>query len=159
MLGIQTTVPATINPSIQRPANFDLMLKYGVGAKNIVNTLDDTFTKDMVLDPSITVDLALTPHELNLIYQKMIEIDFFAYPDVFVIPIAPGCPGGGMAPSSSYAFEVVAGDQTKTLAWNDSITNQNTQAEKLRDLINLIVTIVESKQEYQELPEPRGGYA
>lgn len=159
MLDMQTVVPAEINRSIQRPTNFDLMFKYGVGAKNNLNTVDDTFTKDMVIDPPITISLALTPHELDLIYQKMIEIDFFAYPDVYTIPIASGCQTGEMTPSSSYAFEVVAGERTKTLLWNDSITNQNIQANKLRELIKLIVTIVKSKNEYQELPEPRGGYA
>lgn len=159
IFNMPTAVPATADPSIQRPANFELILNYGVGAKNVVNTVDDTFTKDMIIDPSITTTLVLAPHDLDLIYQKMVEINFFAYADTFAIPIASGCPGGGIAPSMSYAFEVVAGDQTKTLEWNDSITNQNTQADKLRDLIKLIVTIIESKQEYKELPEARGGYA
>jgi len=38
-------------------SNFNLIFKYGVGAKNEFNTFKGTYTKDMVMDPSVTVNL------------------------------------------------------------------------------------------------------
>ena len=59
------------------PSSFNLIFKYGVRARNELNTFNGTYTKDMVMDPSITVNLSLSKEELDRIYQKMIKIDFF----------------------------------------------------------------------------------
>jgi hypothetical protein len=48
----------------------------GVGAKNELNTFDQTFTKDMVMDPSVTVKMKLSDNELNSIYQKINNLNF-----------------------------------------------------------------------------------
>jgi hypothetical protein len=46
----------------------------------------------------------------------------------------------------------------KELSWEDSITNQNNDADRLRELTKCIREIAESKKEYKKLPTPRGGY-
>jgi len=48
--------------------DFNLIFKYGVTARNELNTFQGTYTKDMISDPSITVDLSLTEEELSRIY-------------------------------------------------------------------------------------------
>jgi hypothetical protein len=65
-----------LNLPIGRPTNFNLVFKYGVGAKNELNTFDQTFTKDMVMDPSVTVKMKLSDNELNSIYQKINNLNF-----------------------------------------------------------------------------------
>ena len=67
-------------------SNFNLIFQYGVGARNELNTFEGTYTKDMIMDPPITVNLTLSKEELDIIYQKMIEINFFGYPDEFSVP-------------------------------------------------------------------------
>lgn len=64
-------------------SNFKLIFKEGVEVKhpNILNTFDNTYTHDMVVDSSVKVTFKLSNKDLTRIYQKMDSIDFFNYPD------------------------------------------------------------------------------
>jgi hypothetical protein len=139
-------------------SNFNLIFRYGIGANNELNTFDGTYTKDMILDPSITVNLSLSEEELESIYQKMVEIDFFGYPDEFSVSVPPGETAWTRTPHSSYYFKVEHESKIKELWWKDEIRNNDEKADKLRGLTKLISDIIESKEEYKELPPPRGGY-
>jgi hypothetical protein len=139
-------------------SSFNLIFKYGVTAKNELDTFKGKFTKDMITDPSITIELSLSEVEKESIYQKMVEIDFFSYPDRFKVNVPPGELTGMVTPYSTYYFKAEYDSQVKELWWGDEITNPDQKAEKLRGLIMLIRNIVESKEEYKKLPEPRSGY-
>ncbi len=139
-------------------SNFNLIFRYGVRARNELNTFNGTYTKDMVMDPSITVNLSLSKEDLDSIYQKMVEIDFFDYPEKFSVPIPPDGMVYMVTPFNSYYFKVKYDSKNKELWWEDEIQNENIKADKLRELIKLIWNIIESKEEYKKLPEPRSGY-
>jgi hypothetical protein len=139
-------------------SSFNLIFKYGVTARNELNTFEGTYTKDMVMDPSITVELSLTEAELDRIYQKMAEIDFFDYPEEFSVPVEEGGLVTMVTPYSSYYFKVEYDSTLKELRWEDEIMNPNDEANKLRELISLIRDIIESKEEYKELPAPTSVY-
>lgn len=152
-LGNESIIPTTL------PSDFGFIFKYGVGARNELNTFVGTFTKDMILDPSITINLLLSQEELDSIYQNMLEIKFFHYPEEFSIYVPPGMPKGIITPSSSYYFKVIYDSKLKELWWEDQLVYpEDIQADKLRKLISLIEGIIKSKEEYKNLPEPRGGY-
>ncbi len=136
---------------------FNLIFQYGVDAKNVVNTFEGTYTKDMIPDPPITTKLSLTREELDTIYKKMVDIDFFSYPEVFTVQVEGGSVGM-ITPYQSYYFKVQYGSGIKEMSWEDSITNQNNDADRLRELTKCIREIVESKKEYKKLPPPRGAY-
>ena len=144
--------------STRTSPDFNLIFKYSVGAKNELNTFKGTYTRDMILDPSITVKLSLSKEELDSIYQKMEAIEFFEYPDRFSVPIPPDGRVVMVTPYSSYYFKVIYDSKIKELWWEDEIKNDNIEADKLRELIKLIRDIIESKEEYKQLPPPRGGY-
>ena len=134
-------------------ANFNFDLKYGVGAKNEIDTFHGKFIKDMGDSPSITISLRLSEKEIEEIYQKMLDIDFFNYPDTFTVT-----PGSNEAtqfkvPVNTYYFTAERNGQTKTLSWEDSIQNPNTKADKLRELIMMIEHMIIAKEEYKELPD------
>lgn len=140
-------------------SSFNLIFKYGVGARNVLNTFEQTYTKDMVIDSSITAELSLTKEELDTIYQKMTEIDFFDYPDTFSVVSDAEEIIGTITPYSSYYFKVEYDSNLKELWWNDNIfPDYDEEAHKLRELIKLIREIIESKEEYKNLPPPTGGY-
>jgi hypothetical protein len=128
-----------------------------VGAKNILNTFDCTYEKDMVSDPSITIYLHLSPEELDSIHLKMQQIDFFNYPDIFRINVTNEFEGI-VTPFSTYYFYIQTENLVKELYWEDKIINPDHKAEQLRELIHLILKIIHSEKEYQQLPESRGGY-
>ena len=143
-----------------RPSDFNLIFKYGYGSinKNELNTFDGTYTKDMVVDPSVTINFSLSDEDMDRIYQKMVEIDFFCYPDEFAIPLPEEGIVSMGTPYQGYYFMVECDNKVKVLRWEDKITNKNEDADRLRKVISLIRSIIQSKDEYWELPSPRGGY-
>jgi hypothetical protein len=154
--GCTAPPPSSVPPPSS--SNFNLTFKYGIGAWNELNTSQGTYTKDMIMDPPITVNLSLSKEELDRIYQKMVEINFFGYPDKFSVSVSPGESVGMVTPYCSYYFKVEYDAKVKELSWKDNIINEDKKAEKLRELINLIRDIIESKEEYKQLPPPKGGY-
>ena len=139
-------------------SNFNLIFKYGVSAKNILDTFEGTYTKDMVMDPSITVNISLSEEELDRIYKKMVKIDFFSYPEKFKVSPSLGEIVGIVTLYSRYYFRVEYDSQIKELSWDDELIYKDEKADRLREVIKLIRDIIESKEEYKELPEPTSGY-
>jgi hypothetical protein len=72
--------------------------------------------------------------------------------------VTPGETTGFVTPYEKYYFKVEKGSLVKDLRWEDEILNPDVKADKLRELITLIINIIESKPEYKALPEIRGGY-
>ena len=141
-------------------SNFNLILKYGVGAKNELNTLKGTYTKDMVSRPSVSTRLCLTQEELDAIYLKTLEIDLYNFPTRMYSPLEGGVIGE-VTPYCTYYLEVRNGTANKILRWTNQHTT-TTESEKYDDileLVRLIIEIIESHPEYQKLPEPTAGYA
>lgn len=150
---------ASSQPSVTpTTSNFNLIFKYGVGARNELDTFEGTYTKDMVSDPPVKIKMSLSREETDRIYQKMLEIDFFDYPDKFSVTLSTGEPIGTVTPCSKYYFKVANNSKIKELSWDDCITNKNERADKLRELIKYIENIIKSRTEYKKLPIPRGGY-
>ena len=141
--------------SENNPINFTF--KYGVAVKNILNTSECTFQKDLVLDPPIVTNLKLTVEELDSVFALMQRIDFFDYPDTFYTN-AQSDTIAVITPSAKYYYHVEIASLCKELYWNDSILYPDTLAEKLRNLNHLIINIIQSKKAYQNLPAARGGY-
>jgi hypothetical protein len=139
-------------------SNFDLVFQYGVaayvpGGGNILNTFKGTYTRDMVKDPAFTASMTLTDSEKDTIYQKMKDIGWFDYPTYFR---PPGI--GFLTPAPGYYFRVKYGSSYKQLFWQDNNLASSQQAVDLRDLIRVMTTIIESKQEYKDLPAPKWLY-
>ena len=139
-------------------SDFNFIFKYSVQAGNELNTFKGTYTRDMVRGFDVTTRLTLTKDEMDQIQAKMTEIDFFNYPDTFKVgPTADGMITM-VTPYESYYFKVQVGTEIKELSWADEIQNPDPQADKLRELINLITSIIRSKPAYKALPQPRAGY-
>jgi hypothetical protein len=137
--------------------DFNLKFAYGIGAKNVLNTFQNTYTKDLILDGTTKVPFFVSEEELHQIKNKMDEIGFFSYPDTF-IAVTTDSIGHHISPYATYDFEVQRDSAVKHLMWMDAIVNQNSQAIKLRELISLVRIVIESKPEYSKLPAAKGGY-
>ena len=137
--------------------NFGISLRYGILARNELNTFADTFTKDLILDGTVMVSFHLPAADLDSIEAKMEQINFFSYPDTFRVTSRDSIRCFIM-PYCTYDFKVASRSRVKTLFWEDAIVANDPQATKLRELIMLIREIVESKPEYQQLRSARGGY-
>lgn len=137
--------------------DFNLKLRYGIAARNELNTFQNTYTKDLILDGTITARFVLSDAELQEIKRKMIEIDFFSYPETFSV-LRTDTIVVSIEPHATYDFELKYNASIKRLHWDDGIITNDQRATRLRDLIRLIQNIIEAKPEYRQLPPARGGY-
>ena len=122
---------------------------------NELNTFDNTYQKDLILDGSIKVNFWLTNEEQNQILNKANEINFFSFPDTFLndtsfVLVSPN-PG-------EQILRIKSDNNDHQSIWTVLIDLSNPQAVKLKELSSLIISIVESKPEYKKLPPSRGGY-
>ena len=137
--------------SPRKSTDFNILFRYGVTARNELNTFNNTYTKDMIMDPPITIWLYLSDEELNQIKQMTMEIDFFDYPTT--LPLSPAV----CYPSVDYYLKVQNGSTIKEVTWSSN-SEVNSLKQNLTQLANLITGIVEQRPEYRELPPPNGVY-
>lgn len=131
-----------------RPDDFGLIFRYGVTRGNVLNTFDQTFTKDLVLDPSVTVDLNLSNEELDSVYRKLQTLDLFRKnPNTWEFT--------GITPCTKYQLKIQIDSRQKELNWDYCRWEIREEFQQFSDHL---IEIIETKEEYKKLPEPTGGY-
>jgi hypothetical protein len=132
-----------------------------IGAKypNELDTLNGSFAKDMVRARPVWTRLDLSQEELDIIYQRLVDIDFFSYPRFFY-PTLEGDIRGASTPFSIYYLEYINETGAKIVQWDTKFSAPNdTRYKNLKELGYFIRDLILAKPEYQRLPEPKGGYA
>jgi hypothetical protein len=148
--------PANVGSQLPetKPSDFNFVYSFGVGpVKNVLDTANGKFTKDMIMDPSITTDLFLSAADMSDIYSNMKSINILNYPDIFN-------PESNMSqtPFETYSLKIIFNGKEKDIYWEDEHDSQTGEAIKLRELFNKISKIIYAKDEYKRLPQARGGY-
>jgi len=140
----------------------NIIFRYGSSHGKHPNELDTfkgIFTKDMVNKDPVTTKLDLTQEEMDTIHRMMVEIDFFSYPKAFH-PKLEGDIHSTQTPFTVYYIEYHDESGTKVVYWTTQYTSpEDTQYQNLKELAYLIIEMIQTKPEYQELPEPTAGYA
>jgi len=144
-----------MSPSTKEPSsNFAFRFEFGSCNTDILDTFEGTFTQDRIVEPSMTVPLELSESQRAAIHQKMMEIDFFDYPDEFVI----SNPVGIQTPANEYRILVRDGTLTKSLHWVDDYFNPaNRKSVNLDELFTMIMEVVWEHPEYKKLPDLKAG--
>jgi len=133
----------------QYPEDFNFVFSYGVQTKNKIDTFENTYTKDLIIDGLIEVSFELTGEEKKRIYEKMQDIHLFDYPEYSA--------GVSSEPSQGYIFVIEHNGEQQTVGWGGGFTNKKRDRE-FQSLVNMIIEIIESHEEYKSLPEAKGGY-
>jgi len=134
--------------SSNNPVN--IVFKFGVAERNELNTFNGTFTKDLIMDGTITTRLILPQEELSQIQKRLSDIGFFDFPDTFPSR-------GAVTPREDYYIKVQNGSTVKEVTWySDSMSD--TRTENLRQLYSLLTDKIMEKIEYKLLPPAKGGY-
>ncbi|KUO58157.1 MAG: hypothetical protein APF84_09140 [Gracilibacter sp. BRH_c7a] len=141
----------------EKPQDFAFILKYGIGAHNELNTIEGTFTKDLILAGTTTIPLELSNDELNKIYNEMCKINITLYPEEYK-PDNDSVVQRWVTPCETYELWITYNGKQQQIVWIDSSLSEKTEAKNLRNLINLITSTIESKEEVKKLPDPKGGY-
>ena len=140
--------------SIVAPDKQVVQIYFKYGYKNVLNTFDNIYQKDLVLDGTITVNFWLTSEEQNRILQKAAEINFFSMPDLFETDSTQHISDDPGPQKLRMQFN----DEDNTVVWRYPLDYNNPQVQNLIALNYLIVSIIEAKPEYKKLPQGRGGY-
>lgn len=152
LVGCNTT--STKNQlSLAKPKDFNFVFNYGVGAKNQLDTIKGQYTKDMVIEPSVSTNLKLTDEEMNTIYSEMMRINILDYPENFKPKN-----NGFQTPFSTYHIKIIIDGKEKNISWEDENISQSKEAVQLRELFKKIQEIIVNKEEFKKLPEAKGGY-
>ena len=145
------------NDSIIQPEEQFVQIYFKYDFKNELNTFENTYQKDLILDGVIKVPFWLTAEEQNKILNKANEVNFFSLPDTFkyssgdtIVIIEPN-PG-------EQILRIKFEGKDKTTTWIFYISENDPQFNDLIELKKYIISIIESKPEYKRLPPRRGGY-
>jgi len=139
--------------------DFNILLRFGVGGRNELNTFQNTYTKDLISDGIVTVSLVLSDRELQTVKEKLIEIGFFSYPDS--LPVSPADSFlVAIEPHASNQIRVKNQSMVKTVFWNDTIVPSYTDIRRknLQEIIAFIANMISQRPEILNLPPARGGY-
>jgi len=140
----------------------NIIFRYGISGAEFPNRLDTfrgQFKKDMVNKAPALTRLDFTQEEMDAIYRMMVEIDFFSYPTNYQ-PTLKGEVIGDTDPHTVYYLEYHSESGKKVVRWNDQYhSTGDPKFHDLNQLARLIIYTIESKPEYQRLPEPTAGYA
>lgn len=153
-----TVVPmqqASAVPVIPTPASdFAFVFRFGLCSMSELDTFSGRYTRGAIgTEPAITIPVSLTKDELAQINQKMAEIDYFNYPTQFMIMVPSGVQAAGVTPAYRYEFKVQSNGVTKEVFWKDNIVQPtSTDADRLRELAQLIRAIIQAKPAVQMLP-------
>jgi hypothetical protein len=142
-------------PASPAKAPFCFVLNYGENADkpNRLDTIKDTFQKDLISSGTAATTLKLSAAELGELQKKLEQIDFWnkaKFPDVFSVP-DPTC---RREPVSTIRLTVIQGVDYRELTWKEDTCPILTYA-PASELLEWIATVrgmVEAKPEYLKLP-------
>ncbi|KQL56552.1 MULTISPECIES: hypothetical protein [Bacillaceae] len=138
----------------EQPEDFNFRLAYGVSPQtfNEINTIDGTFTKDLVTAGTETTSFLWAEEELAFFYQQFKQLNILDLPRQSKKASSP-C----SEPFHSYELYLIADEEKYTLSWDSSCSNK--ALEEWEGFMHKVHDdIIYPSEAYQSLPEAVGGY-
>lgn len=145
------------NENIIQPDEQFVNILFKYNFRNELNTFNNTYQKDLVLDGVIKIDFWLSTDEQNQILEKANQYNFFSLPDS-ILADAPV----QITPNPGQFLRIKTDAEDHSILWN--IILEEFQSEQYVDFLKVVQlaefirSIVESKPEYKKLPPANGGY-
>ncbi len=139
---------------------FDIYYSFGVGEKNIIDTKNDLYIKDMICDGLVEeYDFQLTEAEKMSIYNSVLENDLFTIKDEFT----ENCDLEGkclaVTPLSTTTLKITLDGKTKIIKWSgDYIDEDDPELEKFQNVEKVIQNIIFQKEKEMNIEQPQCGY-
>jgi hypothetical protein len=149
---IATVFP--VSGSAGQPAdNFGFTFEYNMCYLEVFDTFANTFRRDVGTDPSVLIQAALSNEQMRMVYEKVVEIDFFTYPAQYKVPLPENATFVQVVPAYKYQLMVRNADREHSVAWEDNIIDPNPlEASRLRELFHLIFGLVQTQPDVSKLP-------
>ncbi|GAJ99945.1 hypothetical protein [Geomicrobium sp. JCM 19055] len=134
----------------EMPEDFDFSLWYGITGANEINTFEGTYTKDLAEGGDVTTELQLTNEEMKMIYNQMRSVD--------VLNTARyACKTTCVEPYDENHLTMTVNGEVIERDWIHAMCGE--PEEQLAEFVEMIhLDMIDPKSEYQDLPEPTGGY-
>ena len=139
-------------------SQFDIYYSFGVGEKNILDTKNNLYVKDMVCDPSKEYDFKLTDSEKTEIHNSILQNDLFNIKDEFTKNCGlSGCQE--VTPLSTATLKITVDDKTKIIKWSANyIFKDDPELQKFQNVVRVIQDIISQKEEEMNIEQPTCGY-
>lgn len=135
------------------PADFNFVLRHGVGAKNIVDTFTHKLTKDLIANGQRTVDqFHLSEAQMKDIYAEMLRRNVLSPKK---LTAESNC---RQIPFPSYYLKIQMNGEVRDLSWSKENCEYTEDAAALTELVDFIWKIVTETEAYKKMPESSGGY-
>lgn len=139
------------------PEDFDFCLNFNTYGRNQIDTYKGTFTKDLVLDGTMTIDFEIPEDMKRDIFKLMIENEIMSLPDELKVE------GMAVTPACDYKLTVTMDGKTKEIIWKEGFSPALTdklpkENQKFLEIVKFISDYIYSTDEYKKMPKPNGGY-
>ncbi|WP_078551929.1 hypothetical protein [Bacillus alkalicellulosilyticus] len=142
----------------EMPNDFQFSLKYGVGALHEINTFENSYTKDLVLDGTVTTSLKFSREEMKEIYEEMKAIELLSMIQEAEYFGEDGSTRVGF-PVSDYFLTVQMNGEAYKAHWSSNVYEEDI-ALTLAIFVNRYLhdEVIVNRKEFQQLPEATGWY-
>jgi|GEM_PF-4940048 len=136
----------------QMPSDFEIYYSFGVLEANVLNTGNNTYTKDICPPPPEKhqrkeYSLSLTEPEKNAIYNSITENDVFNIKDDFTknCDFMGSCMG--VEPQEGATLKITANGLTKTIKWwNNYIGKDDPELKRFQNVEKVIQEIISQRE-------------
>jgi hypothetical protein len=138
--------------------DFAFRFQFGCDGTESLDTFRGSFTQDATQGParSVTIPLSLSTEQMRAIFDTIQKIRFFDYPAVFM-GLRPGAREAiTTSPSTRYRFEVRQAGRSHVVTWDDNTKPSSNEADRLRQLFQMIDGFVHAHPDVKRLPPQFG---
>ena len=149
----------------EMPDDFAFRIDFGIYGRNNIDTYNNTFTKDLVIAGSETIEFIIPADMMQFLYEMFIALNI------------PGCPDDINAfamssmgdtrmhrhPADNYALTYTCSGETRTITCNDEgpwdgDAGPPASRDRLAAFVKMVADYIYSTDEYKAIPSAEGGY-
>lgn len=143
--------------SLKPTSDFNFRLNFSTNGLQQIDTYKGTFTKDLILDGTKTINFAIPNNVKNEIYKMMMDINILAFPDTLTADETK------CTPSCDYKLTVTINGNTKNIVWKEGLYpdmsgNLPKDNVEFLKIVKYVSDYIYSTKEYKSMPQANGGY-
>jgi len=145
--------------------DFNFSLNFSTYGRDIIDTYNNTFTKDLVSAGTETIDFVILMDKMNEIYEAFVELKIFDLPDDInaQAQLTMGESITEWEPHNNYILKYTFNGETRTIICNDggpwcADSGPPDTRERLVQFVKIISDYIYSTEEYNKMSPFEGGY-
>ena len=132
---------------------FNIHYSFGVGEKNVLDTKNNVYVKDMVCDPQKQYNIKLSEYERTIIYDAIFGNDLLNIKDNFTKYDYEA------TPLSTSTLKIEFDGKTKIIKWRaDYYNNNDPDLKKFMSATTMIRKLISQKEMELNIEQPKCGY-